>query len=84
MREKRERGDRPLAAGELGVGALGPAVSHLHGPEELLLELVGFLLVKLVIGLSRDASATAISSIASARPSSSCCLASALVYAIGS
>jgi hypothetical protein len=42
-----------VAASELGVGALGPAVSHLHGPDELLLELVGFLLVKLVIGLSQ-------------------------------
>jgi hypothetical protein len=42
-----------VAVGELGVGPLGPTVSHPHGPEELLLDLVCFLLIKLLIRLSQ-------------------------------
>jgi hypothetical protein len=42
-----------VAVGEPVVGPLGAAVGHLDGPEELLLEPVGVLLVELLVGVTQ-------------------------------
>ncbi len=42
-----------VASSERGVRALRPSEGHLHGPEQVLLELVGVVLVELLVGVAQ-------------------------------
>ena len=69
----------PGALGEPGVRRLGASVGDLHRAEQLLLEPVRVALVELLVGRAEAPSAAPMSSIASAKASSSSCRASAVV-----
>ena len=67
-------GLEPVAAGELGVGALRAAESDLHRPKAVLLEPVAAVLVQLLVGLGQHALASPSLAARATVSSSSCSL----------